>query len=242
MDFTLGSNAVGALEAIALERPEMTYRGPRAIRDSSELFSAILAAAPAGGVLLDLGCGPRDQAACAEHLGFNYVGVDYGSESADMLSDAHALAFGDATIDVVLSYAVLEHLYNPFIASAEVARVLKPGGLYVGTVSQGEPFHGSYLHHTSWGFIHVMQSAGLEVERLWDSYDTLHSLARIGRYHRVGKAMIEVVHRLIHLTPFLAPRRFLHASEREKQLDALHRASNVCFVVRKPEANPPMHA
>ena len=36
--------------------------------------------------------------------------------------------FSDATFDVVVAMMVIEHLYDPFHAFAEVARVLKPGG------------------------------------------------------------------------------------------------------------------
>ena len=36
--------------------------------------------------------------------------------------------FADATFDVVVAMMVIEHLYDPFHAFAEVARVVKPGG------------------------------------------------------------------------------------------------------------------
>ena len=57
-------------------------------------------------------------------------------------------SFAAASIDLVFSYAVFEHLHNPDLAAAEVARVLLPDGLFFGVVSQGEPFYKSYSHHT----------------------------------------------------------------------------------------------
>lgn len=135
MTFTLGMDV--DLAGIVIERPAITYDGPRAGRDSSELFSVAAPWLVPGARLLDLGCGPRDQAAPAAHGGASYVGIDYASEQADLLADAHAIPFRHDTFDVVLSYAVLEHLYHPFLAVQEVARVLRPGGVYAGTVSQG---------------------------------------------------------------------------------------------------------
>jgi ubiquinone/menaquinone biosynthesis C-methylase UbiE len=150
-----------------------------------------------------------------------------------MLADAHAIPFHDATFDAVLSYAVLEHLYDPFLAVREVARVLVTGGIYFGGVSQGEPFHDSYFHHTAFGILKVMQDAGLRVERLWPSYDTLHALSRMGRYPRVQRILIETVHRIGKAMPLLAPRKHFRWSEREKAIDEIHRAASILFVAEK---------
>jgi len=37
--------------------------------------------------------------------------------------------FSDNCFDLVYSHSVFEHLYNPFSAATEIARILKPGGL-----------------------------------------------------------------------------------------------------------------
>jgi SAM-dependent methyltransferase len=233
IEVQVGTSAPGTLAQVEVTRPRNVYDGPRATRDSSELFSAAAPWLPRGARLLDLGCGPRDQAAPAAHLGAQYVGVDYSSSAADLLADAHAIPFRDATFDAVLSYAVLEHLCNPFLATREVARVLKRGGVFFGTVSQGEPFHDSFFHHTAWGVLALLEGAALRARRLWPSYDTLHALATMGRYSRVQRAVIEATHRFIAATPFLAPRRFLRWSARDKAVDELHRAASICFVAEK---------
>jgi len=186
------------------------------------------------GDILDLGCGPRDQAAPIFYLGHRYVGLDYDNAAADLLGDAHALPFKNLSFDAVLSYAVLEHLHNPFVAIMEVERVLKPGGIYVGTVSQGEPFHASYFHHTAWGFVSAITAVtSLEIRRLWSSGDTLGSLVRMGRYPRAVRYMLGAINRFREVTPFLAPRK-MRWPIREKQLDEIYRAGSICFVVQKP--------
>ena len=205
----------------------------QAIRDSREMFSAAQPWLRKGGRLFDLGCGPRDQAAPAAHYGLEYVGADFDSPAADLLADAHAIPFRAGTFDAVLAYAVLEHLYNPFLAISDIARILKRGGIFFGAVSQGEPFHDSYFHHTALGVLALFRSGGLRVVRFWPSYDTLHALSEMGRYSRVQQTLIETVYRIGEATPFLAPRKFFKWSDREKQVDELHRSAAVCFVAEK---------
>jgi SAM-dependent methyltransferase len=48
--------------------------------------------------------------------------------------DVQALSFPDASIDVIVSQDVMEHVLDPDRAFAEIARVLRPGGLHVFTV------------------------------------------------------------------------------------------------------------
>ena len=190
----IGTSPAAQLETCRIERPVVTYSGPPALRDSSELFSAVAPWLKPDAKLLDLGCGPRDEAVAADHYSLRYVGVDYSSPQADLLADAHSIPFADGTFDVVLSYAVLKHLYNPFVAVQEVTRVLRPGGAYVAVVSQGEPFHDSYFHHTAFGVLSVLQEARLRPVVMWPSYDTLHALAKMGRYPRLLRALLEAAH------------------------------------------------
>ena len=141
LSFSRTTSVPALLETMNLSRPPIAYHGPKAERDSTELISAAMPFLSASSKLLDLGCGPRDQSIVAQHCGYQYVGVDYSNPAADLLADAHALPFANATFDGVISYAVFEHLRNPFLAIHEVKRVLRPGGVFFGTVSQGEPFH-----------------------------------------------------------------------------------------------------
>jgi SAM-dependent methyltransferase len=239
LDLPADTTAREDLAACDVERPRVTYDGRSAIRDSSELFSAAASHLHPHATLLDLGCGPRDQAPVAAHYGLRYIGIDYTSSAADLLADAHALPFSDRSFELVFSYAVFEHLHNPYLAAAEVARVLAPGGIFFGTISQGEPFHDSYFHHTPFGVLALLRSAGFVTRRLWPSYDTLHALAAMGRYPRLTRMLIEAMHRFAAATPFLAPRAYFRSPAREKQLDALYRAASVCFVAERINGSAP---
>ncbi|HWQ13411.1 MAG TPA: class I SAM-dependent methyltransferase [Roseiflexaceae bacterium] len=47
----------------------------------------------------------------------------------------------DATYDVIVCTQVLEHVPNPFLAAAELCRILKPGGRLLLTVPAAFPYH-----------------------------------------------------------------------------------------------------
>lgn len=222
-----------ALRDLITVAPVNTYKGPAAQRDSTSLISVLEQRLEPGARVLDLGCGPKDQAVPVQFLGFQYLGVDVEGEAADLLVDAHAMPLVDGSFDAVLSYAVLEHLRDPFVALSEISRVLKPGGIYLGTVSLGEPFHSSYFHHTAWGVLAlVQQSPQLEVERLWASIDTLSSLSRMGRYPRIIRRVLSLLDALHSTCPWLSPRK-QRWPEKDRQLDSLHRAGSIAFVIRK---------
>ncbi len=62
--------------------------------------------------------------------------------SSDVLCVGQALPFADDTFDAVCTLAVLEHVDDPFACTAEIKRVLKPGGLVFSGVPFMQPEHG----------------------------------------------------------------------------------------------------
>ena len=112
--------------------------------------------------LLDVGCGADNfMRPVIAPLGVDFVGVDYSGEGPDFLVDAHVLPFPDDSFDGVMSLAVLEHVHNPYRVVQEVARVLRPAGVFAGTVAFLEPFHlESLLHHSAYGTWTVLHEAG----------------------------------------------------------------------------------
>jgi hypothetical protein len=133
----------------------------------------------------------------------------------------------------VFCYAVLEHLHSLVLAIRETERVLRPDGIFIGTVSQGEPFHASYFHHTVWGLVSLARSStAMRLSHLWCGPRTLRSLATMSRYSRAVKSLLNVVDLIDAWAPWFAP-RCQAWSHRDKKLDALYRAGSICFAMKK---------
>ncbi len=107
------------------------------------LTAALPAPAPAAGLGLDLGCGLGLQLRELRRRGYAVVGLDpavgllaagrRGGDVAPVVAgSALELPFADGTLDFVYAVGVLHHLPSPEAqrsACAEIARVLKPGGV-----------------------------------------------------------------------------------------------------------------
>lgn len=134
-------------------------------------------------MVLDLGCGDTIHREVCECAGFRYVGLDYSNAKAPLLGDGHALPFRDNCFEFVLMIAVLEHIQYPLVLMQEVNRVLKDGGVLIGTVSFLEPFHeNSYYHHTHLGLYNDLIHAGFDVRQLaaskdWQVFDAQANMA-----------------------------------------------------------------
>lgn len=112
---------------------------------------------------LDIGCGHGQNRKLRESFGYHYLATDLQHPAADVLVDAHRLPLDDDSVEVVLAIAVVEHLHNPFLAAREICRVLRRGGVFLGSVAFQEPYHSrSYLHHSHLGISRVLHDAGFE--------------------------------------------------------------------------------
>jgi SAM-dependent methyltransferase len=150
-----------------------------------ELFTHLPDVPAEGGVLLDLGCGDGTYRKLLQSTGFEYIGLDVAGTAADILGDAHRLPFRDGSIDAIAAISVLEHLTTPAVALREVARALRPGGTFIGSVAFLEPFHSdSYFHHTHLGTLQALTDARLEVDAVAPAADWtgLRALGELGLF------------------------------------------------------------
>jgi SAM-dependent methyltransferase len=160
-----------------------------------ELLTHFSAANDREELALDLGCGSTVHKSLLEKCGYTYVGIDFNRPAAPFLADAHALPFADNSFSFIISIAVLEHLAFPLLAVREVARVLKPGARFLGTVAFIEPFHGnSYYHHTHRGIAHDLLTNDFEIEHLGynEGWVAPFSLRKkfFPKIPRLGKALV----------------------------------------------------
>jgi SAM-dependent methyltransferase len=101
-------------------------------------------AAVKGGRALDIGCGDGRAGKLLQCLGMDYTGLDVSDSAVELClreklhalrhDMAEPLPFEDCCFDLVTVFEVLEHLFLPHAAFGEIVRVLKPGGVVVGSV------------------------------------------------------------------------------------------------------------
>ena len=116
-----------------------------------------------GGWGLDLGCGGSQL-----HPRMLRLDIDPNGRP-ECLGSAEKLPFADASLRVVVSQEVFEHLPDPWSAIREVRRVLAPGGaLYLQTpfIIGYHPGPSDYWRFTDEGLERLVRSSGLEIERL----------------------------------------------------------------------------
>jgi SAM-dependent methyltransferase len=94
----------------------------------------------------------RERFANAEYIGFDY----YPGDNVDVVGDAHKLSqyFEAEKFDIIYSSAVFEHFAMPWVVAAEIAKILKVGGvIFVET-------HFSYIsHERPWHFFQFSDMA-----------------------------------------------------------------------------------
>jgi SAM-dependent methyltransferase len=100
-----------------------------------------------------------------------YVGCDFqAGDDVDIVADAHTLSqmLPIDSFDMILTIATYEHLSRPWIATNQIAKVLKPGGrLYIRT-HQTFPLHAhphDYFRFSTEALSLLCQDAGLKVEQ-----------------------------------------------------------------------------
>jgi SAM-dependent methyltransferase len=105
-------------------------------------LSRLIERATAGAQVLDVGCGvARSYAPGVAQHAASYVGVDVSAHAVEtacaagldarIVHDAAELPFASDSFDSALCIEVLEHLFAPDRAVAEIRRVLRPGGKLV---------------------------------------------------------------------------------------------------------------
>ena len=165
------------------------------------------------GSVLDFGCGSKpyeklfDKADKYTGIDTNSSGHNHSRSRVDVYYDGSILPFKDSEFDHVAMFDVLEHLDNPEVSLAEIYRVLKPGGLLIGTVPFCYPLHetpNDYLRYTDYGIDNYLSGKGFakrSIIRILPGYASiLQSL--IASQFEGGKVKSQILKR-IFLSPFL---------------------------------------
>lgn len=122
---------------------------------------ALLDALPPGAVALSVGGGPA-----RFHARLVNVNIVH-APGVDVVGDAHALPWRDASVDAVFCEAVLEHVADAARAVAEMHRVLKVGGRVFAVTPFLAAYHAYPAHHRNFtleGHVALFRTAGFAIE------------------------------------------------------------------------------
>ncbi len=143
-----------------------------------------------------------------------------GLRNADFLiADAEDVPFPDQAFDIVTCRMAAHHFLDVSRATGEVARVLKPGGLYflVDTISPGLEASDPFLHdvesrrdpthvrdYTEAEWLAICRQAGLQIESVWRDRRRLDVESWLARGGADPSAIAWVRERLLHAPPEIA--------------------------------------
>ncbi len=149
------------------------------------------------GHLLDVGCASGSfLLGMQRHPGWQVEGVDISAYAANLArkiglkvtnSTLEAATFPEHTFDVVTLWDVLEHLQDPVASLAEIKRILKPNGLLVLRVPNGNSW-GMRIFGSNWAGVdaprHLYIFTPLTIRRSLESqgFEILDMHCRIGSY------------------------------------------------------------
>jgi SAM-dependent methyltransferase len=165
-----------------------------------ELFKEIsLCAQYITGDVLDVGCGSKPYVALFTNS-TSYVGLEYESPilkekkvDVDFTYDGKKFPFEDSRYDSVVSFQVLEHVFEPEQFILEMKRVLKNNGTLLITVpflwdEHEQPF--DYARYTSFGLKYLFEKNNFKVvyqKKTLANCSALVQLLIVFLYKRVPK-------------------------------------------------------
>jgi SAM-dependent methyltransferase len=188
--------------------------------------------------VLDLGCGDGRAVDLVKRLrDAAYTGVDIEAspevrsrmrEDARFVTyDGVALPFADAAFDVVYSRQVFEHIRHPDTVAAEVCRVLKPGGVFIGSLSYLEPYHSfSIFNFTPYGVFRLLEDNGLHLRSMWPGAEGFSLMVRQMTNRRIGR--LQLAYPLIDAIGTVA-----RWSYRKRNYLKLRFAGHITFIAEK---------
>jgi SAM-dependent methyltransferase len=176
---------------------------------------------------LDVGCGTGHHLRDLAARGFDVAGIDGSPDMLEQASqanptaelhqaDVEALPFADSSFDLAVCIEVLRYLPDPEGCIAEMARVLRPGGMCLATAAPLFSANGYALVNR----LALIAPVG-DLVRLKQFFTTPRQLRR--RFERAGFSALDLrgvyagpINWVEHLAPARVP-SFLHRWERVDQ-------------------------
>ena len=186
----------------SLEDRHWWYRERRAI------LRRELRRLPGPGRALDIGAAGGGNTRVLEAHGWQAVAVEYSDSAADVAlsrgirvirADARELPMRTGTYGLVTAWDVLEHIDEDYLAAAEIARVLQPGGTALIAVpcdmalwSAHDDAVGHLRRYSRPELAGLVQKAGLTLEGMWSWNVLLRPAVAMRRKGSAGSDLGEV--------------------------------------------------
>jgi len=123
-----------------------------------------------GKKVLDIGCGYGRNRIVVNEAGGFWTGIDpFPEKGSNDIIEAYAenLPIQSESVDVVIMDAVLEHVKDPSICFKEIARVLKPNGIFIANVAIMECFHEIYYYNLNFKFLeYFSENNGMKLKKI----------------------------------------------------------------------------
>jgi len=162
------------------------------------------AGVPAG-VALDIGAAGGGNTRVLRRHGWRPIALEYSEQGAAVAAergltvlrgDATRLPAAAASVDLVTAFDIIEHIEDDGLATAEIQRVLRPGGTVLVTVpadmrlwSAHDVVSQHYRRYDRDGLIQVVTAAGLEIDELWSWNVLLRPAVVLSRRKSAGNAL-----------------------------------------------------
>jgi SAM-dependent methyltransferase len=163
---------------------------------------------PGPGRALDIGAAGGGNTRVLNAHGWQAVAVEYSDSVADVASargiaairaDARELPFPSGACGLVTAFDVLEHIGEDYLAAAEIARVLRPGGTALIAVpcdmalwSAHDDAVGHVRRYSRSELAGLVQKAGLSMEKMWSWNVLLRPVVALRRKSSAGSDLEEV--------------------------------------------------
>jgi len=186
----------------SLEDRHWWYRERRAILRKE------LSRLPVAGRALDIGAAGGGNTRVLQAHGWQAVALEYSDSVADVAkargisairADARDLPLESDSCGLVTAFDILEHINEDYLAAAEIARVLKPGGTALIAVpcdmalwSAHDDEVGHVRRYTRSELTGVIQKAGLVVDEVWSWNVLLRPVVAVRRKSSTGSDLSEV--------------------------------------------------
>jgi SAM-dependent methyltransferase len=198
-------------EFFAKKDQELTFHDPRMARRRKTILACLERRVPKGSSILDAGCGLGEVLADMPD-GYRLFGFEFPKSNVEFCKrrlegraevkqgSIYEIPFPDASMDAVLCLEVLEHIEDDARAVRDIARVLKPGGIFIVAVPytyywpQYQKLMGHFRHYTRESLSALLRQNGLEPVEVLPNFPNWHRTFTLN--HVRLRAMVLTVGRL----------------------------------------------